>query len=73
MNFDKVINEMQELQNKIAVYEQKNKLIEDTIIQIDKEISKLEKKIEKETDLVNKQVLQLKILIMKDVSNRFKV
>ena len=44
MNFDKIINNMQELQSKIEVYEQKNKKIEDAISSIKKEILKLEKK-----------------------------
>ena len=44
MNFDKVINNMQELQSKIEVYEDKNKKIEDSITSINKEILKLEKK-----------------------------
>ena len=31
MNFDKVISNMQELQSKIEIYEQKNKKIEDRL------------------------------------------
>lgn len=36
MNFDKVISNMQELQSKIEIYEQKNKKIEDTLSSIKK-------------------------------------
>lgn len=43
MNFNKVISNMQELQNKIEVYENKNKRIDETIILIEKDITKLEK------------------------------
>ena len=41
MNFDKVISNMQELQSKIEIYEQKNKKIEDTLSSIKKEILKI--------------------------------
>ena len=44
MNFDKVISNMQELQSKIKLYEEKNKKIEDTLSSLKKEILKLEKK-----------------------------
>ena len=37
MNFNKVISNMQELQNKIEVYENKNKRIDETIILIEKD------------------------------------
>lgn len=73
MDFNKIIEDMKLLQEKVDLYEKKNKTIEDAIIQLDKEINKIEKKIEKETDLINKQVLQLKVLIMKDIAGRFKV
>ena len=48
-----------------------NKRIDDAIITIDKDLKKLEKKLEKEEDAINKKVLELKILIMRDVSSRF--
>lgn len=73
MNFDKVINNMQELQNKIEVYEKNNKKISDTLLSLEKDISKLEKKLEKEQDEINKHILNIKILLMKDVINRFNV
>ncbi len=73
MNFDKVINNMQELQNKIKIYEEKNKNIDNAIISIKKDILKLEKKLEKETDDVNKMILKIKVLIMENILNRFTI
>lgn len=72
MNFNKVISNMQELQNKIAVYENKNKRIDETIILIEKDITKLEKKLEKEQDEISKHIIDIKLLIMKEIINRFK-
>ena len=63
---------MQELQNKIEVYENKNKRIDETIILIEKDITKLEKKLEKEQDEISKHIIDIKLLIMKEIINRFK-
>lgn len=71
MNFDKVINNMQELQSKIEVYEQKNKTIEDAITSINKDILKLEKKKDNSKDEIDKHILSIKILLMKDIVKRF--
>lgn len=71
MNFDKVINNMQELQSKVEVYEQKNKNIEESINSIRKEILKLEKKKDNSNDEMDKHILSIKILIMKDIVNKF--
>ena len=73
MDFDKVINNVQELQQRVEFYEQKNRKIDDAIITIDKDLKKIEKKLEKEEDAINKKVLELKILIMRDVSSRFQL
>lgn len=73
MDFNKVISDMKSLQEEIDKYSAKEKVIKDAIVSINKDISKLEKKIEKETDEINKQVLQLKVLIMKDICNRFQL
>ena len=72
MNFNKVISNMQELQNKIEVYENKNKRVDETIILIEKDITKLEKKLEKEQDEISKHIIDIKLLIMKEIINRFK-
>ena len=72
MNFNKVISNMQELQNKIEVYENKNKRIDETIILREKDITKLEKKLEKEQDEISKHIIDIKLLIMKEIINRFK-
>lgn len=72
MNFNKVISNMQELQNKIEVYENKNKRIDETIILIEKDITKLENKLEKEQDEISKHIIDIKLLIMKEIINRFK-
>ena len=71
MNFDKVISNMQELQSKIEIYEQKNKKIEDTLSSIKKEILKLEKKKATLNYEIDKHTLDIKILIMKDIIDRF--
>ena len=71
MNFDKVISNMQELQSKIEIYEQKNKKIEDTLSSLKKEILKLEKKKATLNYEIDKHTLDIKILIMKDIVDRF--
>lgn len=71
MNFDKIINNMQELQSKIEIYEQKNKKIEDAISSINKEILKLEKKKSVLKDEIDKHILDIKIITMKDIINKF--
>lgn len=73
MNFDKVINNMQELQTKIEVYEQKNRYIDDSLASLKKDILKLEKKKSNSKDEIDKHILDIKILIMKDVVNRFEL
>ena len=44
MNFEKLINDMQDLQSKIKVYETKNKQIEEAISSINKEIREKDRK-----------------------------
>lgn len=73
MNFDKVINNMQELQSKIEVYELKNKNIEDAITSINKDILKLEKKKDNLKNEIDKHILAIKILLMKDIVSRFNI
>ena len=73
MDFNKVINNMQELQSKIEVYEEKNKNIESAISSINKDIIKLEKKISSSKDEIEKHILNIKILLMKDIVGRFDV
>ena len=62
---------MQELQSKIEVYEQKNKKIEDAISSINKKILKLEKKKSVLKDEIDKHILDIKIITMKDIINKF--
>ena len=71
MNFDKVINNMQELQLKVEDYKKKNNKIEDLINSLKKELIKLENKIEKEENEIDKTILMLKFLITKDIINKF--
>lgn len=73
MDFNKVINNMQEFQSKIEVYEKKNKSIENAINSINKDIIKLEKKISSSKDEIEKHILNIKILLMKDIAKRFDV
>ena len=72
MDFNKVITNMQELQSKIEVYELKNKNIDEAISSIKKEIIKKEKKCEKEQNEIEKHILNIKILIMKDIIGKKK-
>ena len=58
MNFDKLINDMQELQSKVALYEQRNKIIDE------KDNSK---------DEIDKHILAIKELLMKEIVTRFNV
>lgn len=73
MNFDKIINDMQSLQTKVADYEKKYKYFEDVILSINKDIVKLEKKKENSKDEIDKHILSIKILLMKDIINRFNI
>lgn len=71
MDFNKVINNMQELQQKVKIYEQRNKLINDAIESIKKDIMKLNKKIDNEKNELDKHILEIKVLIMKEVVKKF--
>ena len=71
MDFSKIINEMQELQSKVEVYELQNENVKTALTSIKKDIGKLKKKQEKEQDDINKHFLQIKILIMEDIIKRF--
>ena len=71
MKFDKIINDMQELQNKIKVYEEKNKKIEDALNSLKKETLKLEKKIADSKDNIDKYILGIRLEIMKEIIGRF--
>lgn len=71
MDFGKIINEMQELQSKVEVYELQNESVKTALNSIKKDIGKLKKKQDKEQDNINKQFLQIKILIMEDIIKRF--
>lgn len=73
MNFDKVINNMQELQSKIEIYEKNNKSIEEAIVSINKDILKLEKKRENSKDEIDKHILSIKILLMKEIADKFNI
>ncbi len=73
MNFDKLINDMQELQSKVALYEQRNKIIDEAINSINKDIVKLEKKKDNSKDEIDKHILAIKELLMKEIVTRFNV
>lgn len=73
MDFNKIIDDMKNLQSKVDLYENKQKVIMDAINSIQKDILKLEKKIDKEPDEINKEILKLKVLIMKEVAGRFQI
>ncbi len=71
MNFDKIINDMQLLQEKVKDYEQKYKFIEDAIGSVNKDILKLERKKDNSKDEIDTHILSIKILLMKDIVSRF--
>ena len=71
MNFDKVINNMHELQSKVEIYELKNKKIDMAIDSIEKDILKLEKKLSNSKNEIDKHILSIKIIMMKDIIKRF--
>lgn len=71
MDFNKIIVDMQNLQKKIDEYETRIKIIDENINFIYKDIKKLEKKLEKENDEINKNILNIKILILKNVVFKF--
>lgn len=62
---------MQELKNKVDEYECKGKAINESINGINKDIRKLEKRLDKENNIVNKELLKLRIVIMQDIIERF--
>ncbi len=67
MDFNKIINNMQDLQSKIEMYELKIKHFDDVVTSLERDIIKLEKKIEKEQNEINRNILNIKILVMKDI------
>ena len=73
MNFDKIINDMHLLQTKIADYEEKYKYIEDVVNSINKDILKIEKKKANSKSEIDKHILSIKILLMKDIVSRFNI
>lgn len=70
MNFNKIIEDMKNLQEKIDLYTKKEESLKNAISVINKDLSKLEIKKEKETDEINKAILNLRILITKSIINK---
>ena len=70
MNFNKIIEDMKNLQEKIDLYTKKEESLKNAISVINKDLSKLEIKKEKEADEINKAILNLKILITKSIINK---
>ena len=70
MNFNKIIEDMKGLQEKIDLYTKKEENLKNAISVINKDLSKLEIKKEKETDEINKAILNLRILITKSIINK---
>ena len=70
MNFNKIIEDMKCLQEKIDLYTKKEENLNNAISVINKDLSKLEIKKEKETDEINKAILNLRILITKSIINK---
>lgn len=65
MDFNKVAQEILELQNKVQIYQCRNNKLKDLLTELLKENLKLEKKFEKETDELNKLYLQLNMYFTK--------
>ena len=65
MDFSKINNEFLEIQKKLSVYEEQKIKVFEKLKKDEKDILKLETKINNETDIVNKSYLQLLIIIKK--------
>lgn len=62
MDFNKIAEEMLELQKKIEIYQIRNNKLKDLLTLMLKELSKLQKKYDKETDELNKMFIQISII-----------
>lgn len=65
MDLNKIAKDMMDLQSKLEIYEARNNEVKDLLTRLLKDNIKLEKKLEKETDEIEKLYLQLKILYNK--------
>lgn len=65
MNFNKIAQDMIALQEKLEVYQIRNNKVKELLTFLVKEYSKLEKKYNKETDEIQKLLLQLEMLYTK--------
>lgn len=65
MDFNKIAQDMMDLQEKLEAYKVRNDKLKDLLTQLLKEKIKLDKKFEKETDELNKLYLQLNIYFIK--------
>lgn len=65
MDFNKVAQEILELQNKMQIYQNRNNKLKELLAELLKENLKLQKKIEKESDELNKLYLQLNMYFNK--------
>ena len=70
MEFSKIISDMQILQEKNKLYEDKCNKIDSIINSLKKDLIKLEKRKEKEVNEINKTILNLKLLLIKDIINK---
>lgn len=70
MEFSKIISDMQVLQEKNKLYEDKCNKIDSIINSLKKDLIKLEKRKEKEVNEINKTILNLKLLLIKDIINK---
>lgn len=70
MEFSKIISDMQVLQEKNKLYEDKCNKIDSIINSLKKDLIKLEKRKEKEANEINKTILNLKLLLIKDIINK---
>lgn len=61
MDFNKIAKDMMDLQTKLVVYEKRSCETKELLTKLLKENLKLEKKLEKETDEIDKLFIQIKI------------
>ena len=69
MDFNKIAQEILELQNKVQAYQIRNNKLKELLTGLLKEYLKLEKKFEKETDELNKLYLQINMYFTKRMIN----
>lgn len=69
MDFNKIAKDMFDLQEKLNIYQTRNNKIKDLLTQLVKDYTKIEKKLSKEKDEIQKLIIQLELLYTKRMIN----